>query len=108
MLPLLMYCRIFPIRSVAIGSWILAGISIAWAISIIMVSVFQCTPIEKAWNTTLPGHCIDLKKSFIGNGVPNMLTDIAILLLPLKEVWNLQSTRLQKVQLSFVFLLGSL
>lgn len=103
-----MYRRIFPVRNVRIGSWILGGISVAWAISIIFVSIFQCTPIEKTWNPTLPGHCIDLKKSFLGNGVPNMLTDVAILMLPVREVWKVQSTKLQKIQLSFVFLLGSL
>ena len=105
---LLMYQRIFPVRSVIIGSWILGGMAVAWAFSIIMVSIFQCTPIQKTWDPSLAGHCIDLKKSFLGNGVPNFTTDIMILALPVRQVWLLKTSVTQRVQLSFVFLLGSL
>ncbi|KAH8589763.1 hypothetical protein B0O99DRAFT_472010, partial [Bisporella sp. PMI_857] len=104
---LFMYYRLFPIDNMRIGCWILGVLSICWCISIIMVSIFQCTPISKAWNPTIPGHCINLKGSFIGNAVPNILTDIAILALPMPHVWSLHTTLIQKCQLSALFLLGS-
>ncbi|KAL2059929.1 hypothetical protein VTL71DRAFT_10084 [Oculimacula yallundae] len=104
---LLMYLRIFPVRSIRIGAYVLGGLSIAWCISIIMVSIFQCTPIEKTWNDSLPGFCINLKGSFIGNAIPNILTDVAILALPMQQVWSLHTSTIQKLQISFVFLLGS-
>ncbi|KAL3420520.1 integral membrane protein [Phlyctema vagabunda] len=104
---LTMYYRIFPIRSIKIGAYILAGVSISWAISICMVSIFQCTPIAKTWNPTLDGHCINLKASFIGNAIPNILTDILILALPMPQIWKLHTTVLQRAQICFVFLLGS-
>ncbi|KAG4440608.1 hypothetical protein IFR05_003925 [Cadophora sp. M221] len=80
---LLMYLRIFPVRSIKIGAYILGALSISWCIAIIMVSIFQCTPIERTWNPTIPGHCINLKASFIGNAIPNILTDVVILALPI-------------------------
>ena len=80
----------------------------AWCISIIMVSVFQCIPMQKIWNPTLEGHCINLKASFIGNAIPNILTDVAILALPMQQVWGLHTSVMQKTHISFVFLLGSL
>ncbi|KAH9221279.1 hypothetical protein DL95DRAFT_327949 [Leptodontidium sp. 2 PMI_412] len=104
---LLMYYRIFPIDSMRIGCWILGTLSVCWCISLIMVCIFQCTPIAKAWNPTIPGHCINLKGSFIGNAVPNILTDVAILGLPMPHVWSLHTTLIQRCQLSAVFLLGS-
>ncbi|ATZ48765.1 hypothetical protein BCIN_03g09320 [Botrytis cinerea B05.10] len=104
---LLMYRRIFPVRSIKIGSLILGGLSVAWCISIIMVSVFQCIPMQKIWNPTLEGHCINLKASFIGNAIPNILTDVAILALPMQQVWGLHTSVMQKTHISFVFLLGS-
>ncbi|CZR51424.1 related to integral membrane protein [Phialocephala subalpina] len=104
---LLMYCRIFPVRSIRIGCWILGALSIGWCISIIVISIFQCTPIAKAWNPTIPGHCVNLKGEFIGNAVPNILTDIAILSLPMPSVWHLHTAIIQRCQLSIVFLLGS-
>ena len=105
---LLMYCRIFPVPSMRISCWILGTLSVCWCISIIIVCVFQCTPIAKAWNPTIPGHCINLKGSFIGNAIPNILTDVAILTLPMPKVWHLHTTLIQKGQLSVLFLLGSL
>ncbi|KGO67477.1 hypothetical protein PITC_009280 [Penicillium italicum] len=79
---LLMYCRIFPTREIRIASTILGGVSISWCVAIILVSVFQCTPIARAWDTRIPGTCLNLKSSFIGNAVPNITTDILILCLP--------------------------
>ncbi|KAM3069670.1 hypothetical protein ACMFMG_010390 [Clarireedia jacksonii] len=104
---LLMYRRIFPVRSIEIGSLVLGILSVAWCIAIIMVSLFQCVPMQKIWDPTLEGHCINLKASFVGNAIPNILTDVAILALPMKQVWNLQTGVLQKAQISFVILLGS-
>ncbi|KAJ5134290.1 hypothetical protein N7526_005655 [Penicillium atrosanguineum] len=79
---LLVNARILPTREFRIAAHILGFIVISWVIAIICVSVFQCTPIAKAWNMSLPGTCINLKGSFIGNGVPNVLIDVAILSLP--------------------------
>ncbi|KAF3396161.1 hypothetical protein F1880_007287 [Penicillium rolfsii] len=104
---LLMYARIFPTRGFRIAAMILGSIVVGWVIAIIFVSVFQCTPIAKAWNPTLPGTCINLKGSFIGNAVPNILTDIAILALPVHVVWGLHATVTHRLSVIAIFLLGS-
>ncbi|KAL2064279.1 hypothetical protein VTL71DRAFT_4773 [Oculimacula yallundae] len=104
---LLMYIRIFPVRQIKIGAIVLGALSISWWIAIILVSIIQCIPMEAIWNPTIKGHCINLKASFIGNAIPNILTDIAILALPMQQVWALQTSVTQKIQISFVFLLGS-
>ncbi|OOQ81530.1 putative integral membrane protein [Penicillium brasilianum] len=104
---LLMYARIFPTRGFRIASIILSSIVVGWVIAIICVSVFQCNPIAKAWNFALPGACINLKGSFIGNAVPNILTDIAILALPVHVVWGLHATVTHRLSVIAIFLLGS-
>lgn len=105
---LLMYARIFPTRGFRVAAITLGSIVVGWVIAIIFVSVFQCSPISKAWNPTLPGTCINLKGSFIGNAVPNILTDIAILALPVHVVWGLHATVTHRLSVIAVFLLGSL
>ncbi|CAG8004035.1 unnamed protein product [Penicillium salamii] len=104
---LLMYARIFPTKGFRIASIILGVVSISWAISIIFVSVFQCTPVARAWNPTIPGTCINLKGSFIGNAVPNIVTDIAILSLPVRAVWGLHANLVHRLSVIGMFLLGS-
>ncbi|OJJ96610.1 hypothetical protein ASPACDRAFT_46780 [Aspergillus aculeatus ATCC 16872] len=89
---LLMNARIFPTRNFRLAAIILGGIAVGWVLAIICVSVFQCDPIAKAWNPNLPGSCINLKGSFIGNAVPNIVTDVAILSLPVHVVWGLHAS----------------
>ncbi|OJJ53741.1 hypothetical protein ASPSYDRAFT_50504 [Aspergillus sydowii CBS 593.65] len=105
---LLMYNRIFPVRSIRIGSYILGGITLAWLISVDLVAIFQCTPVKKAWlQQLIPGTCIDLKVALIANGVPNFVTDILILTLPGRSIWKLQASLWQRVSIIGVFLSGS-
>ena len=103
-----MYSKIFPTRFMYISAWILGGIAVSWAIAIAMVCVLQCIPVEKAWIPSVAGHCINLKDSFIGNAVPNIVTDVLILALPIKHVCKLRTTVSQKILLVVIFLLGSL
>ena len=104
-----MYIRIFPTRNFKLGAAILAFITIGWVIAINGVSIFQCTPIEKAWlGPAVAGTCINLKASFIGNAVPNILTDVAILCMPVAQVLKLQVSSAQRASLCFMFLLGAL
>ncbi|USP77996.1 hypothetical protein yc1106_05270 [Curvularia clavata] len=104
---LVMYLRIFPTNSFRIGSYILGFVTIAWVIAINFVSIFQCMPVKKAWlGPAIDGTCINLKASFIGNAVPNILTDVAILCMPVAQVLKLQVTTAQRASLLFMFLLG--
>lgn len=105
---LAMYLRLFPSREFKLAAWVIGGIVIAWWIAIVLVCIFQCNPIYVAWVPWDEGTCLDLKGSFIGNGVPNILTDIAILVMPVKQVWHLHATMAQKVSLLCTFGLGSL
>ncbi|KAL4949001.1 hypothetical protein BDW69DRAFT_188745 [Aspergillus filifer] len=47
---LLLYIHIFPTRGSRIAAYISGAIAVSWAISIVCVSVFQCTPVAKSWN----------------------------------------------------------
>lgn len=78
---LAMYLRIFPSRGFKIGAWTIGGATIAWCIAIALVCIFQCNPVSTAWRPWDAGVCIDLRASFIGNAVPNIVGDIAILIM---------------------------
>lgn len=50
----------------------------------IIVTIFQCTPVSGFWNRNKPADCtVSDYAFFIGNAVPNIVTDLALLLLPL-------------------------
>ncbi|KAJ0124468.1 integral membrane protein [Diaporthe amygdali] len=104
---LAMYLRIFPSRGFKIAAWIIGGTVLSWWIAIVLVCIFQCNPIYVAWEPWEAGQCINLKGSFIGNAVPNIITDIAILIMPVKQVWALHTAPAQKISLICTFGLGS-
>ena len=72
------------------------------------VVIFQCNPRAKFWNPTLPGHCINSDAVDVVTAAINVLSDIVLLLLPLKCVWELQMQSRSKVAVSAVFLTGIL
>lgn len=107
---LLMYLRIFPrdigVRIMAYG---VAGVVVAWGIALYIVFLFQCSPIEKAWTPSITsGHCINYSWIQIGNAVPNIVTDVFILAIPIRPVLKLHVDRNQKAALCMTFLLGAL
>ncbi|KAH8660374.1 hypothetical protein BX600DRAFT_551782 [Xylariales sp. PMI_506] len=102
-----MYLRIFPSSGFRVAAAIIAAIVTAWCIAIILVCIFQCNPISKAWYPWIDGQCINLKGSFIGNAVPNILTDVAILCMPIRQVLKLKINTAQRLSLCLIFLSGS-
>ncbi|GAB1314742.1 PTH11-type G-protein coupled receptor protein [Madurella fahalii] len=103
---LLMYYRIFHVpyfKKVAYG---IAAFIIAWVICITFLFIFICIPVEKLWYPDLPGHCIDQVGTWIANAASTILSDIAILVLPIPQVWKLQLRRPEKVGITVAFCLG--
>ena len=73
------------------------------------VTFAQCRPISGFWNKGMMGVCTvnEYRFFFIGS-IPNILTDVALLVLPLPYVWKLHQKTWQKIALGGIFLLGSL
>ena len=67
-----------------------------------------CQPLAFFWDPTIPGgHCIDINAFFRWFSLPNILTDVAMLVPPQALVWTLKVTRHQKIGLTLTFLTGS-
>ncbi|THC92855.1 hypothetical protein EYZ11_007668 [Aspergillus tanneri] len=47
----------------------------------------------KLWYPDIPGRCIDQVTTWIANAASTILTDLAILVLPIPQVWKLQLRR---------------
>ena len=114
---LLFYARIFTEHTAKMQQQIwftralyaMGAITASWWIVCQFIVIFECTPIHYFWDRTpVTGHCLDVQKFFDGQAVPNIITDVILLALPLPLIWNLQLPANQKVALSGVFLLGSL
>ncbi|MCJ1474658.1 hypothetical protein MMC13_003318 [Lambiella insularis] len=103
---LLFYSRIFKDRLFKIALWVTTGFVTAWFIAIEISVLVECQPIHALWDFS-PGHCISLQPFFLGSGIPNIIFNSVILILPLPTIWTLQIERTHKIALSSVFMLGS-
>ncbi|KAI1312138.1 hypothetical protein F5Y03DRAFT_265299 [Xylaria venustula] len=82
--------------------------NIGMMIGVFFATVLQCVPINKTWETSLKGTCIDKRVLFTVSASFNILTDMLMLALPLRIFINLKIPRRTKIALMFVFLLGFL
>lgn len=107
---LLLYRRIFDTNrfKFRVLCRALFGYVTLYAISSIAVTVFECTPIALEWDKSLPGSCINFPAFWHANGVHNLLSDLAILLLPMPVIHTLNLPLPRKVGLMAVFALGLL
>jgi len=82
------------------------AILIMFYFAITCVKIWECHPRARIWNKALPGTCVDVSKLLNTSGLFNFITDVLILLVPVKSVWNLKMTRKRKVQVVLIFTFG--
>ncbi|KAF1848583.1 uncharacterized protein K460DRAFT_353547 [Cucurbitaria berberidis CBS 394.84] len=106
---LYLYLKLFPIRWVVWSSYATIFIIIAWTIATILAGCFICRPFAFNWDKAIPGgSCGDQVTSFTVTGIINLITDVIVLLLPMRPLYQLQMATYKKVTLITVFGLGTL
>lgn len=105
---LFMYYRIFRFPFFKKMAWGISAFIIAWVITITFLFIFICVPVEKLWYPHLPGRCINQVGTWIANAISTIVSDIAILVLPIPQVWKLQLRQSEKIGVTVAFCLGFL
>lgn len=106
---LFMYLKIFRTRTTRYATFALIGMVVGTGIAELLTAIFQCWPIEFIWDKSVKGgHCVKQDAMFQFWSIPNIVSDTAMLILPLPTVWKLQMSRVQKIGLTFTFMLGSM
>ncbi|GFZ47560.1 hypothetical protein JCM24511_05304 [Saitozyma sp. JCM 24511] len=92
--PFLRYSSLFVMAIVNISGVVLT-----------FLNIFQCHPISAAF-TEINGTCIDIVALYLSSAPINVLTDLAILLLPLPILTSLRMELRQKIILVATFIVG--
>ena len=106
---LLLYLRVFvPHRGskfdIAIRAFILIICGFYFAITI--AKICQCLPRARIWDKTIPGKCVNMSALLGTSGLFNIVSDVCILLVPLKGVWDLQMSPKRKIGIYAIFTVG--
>ncbi|KAF3019391.1 hypothetical protein E8E14_012195 [Neopestalotiopsis sp. 37M] len=103
---LFLYLRIFLQRWFRIACYILLAIVASYMIAAFFASVFQCTPVPRAWNKTIAGTCINITTNWYANAGFSIATDLTILALPMQPIYTSNLRMRQKIAVMILFALG--
>ncbi|CAI7614805.1 unnamed protein product [Penicillium viridicatum] len=104
---LMLYLRIFIQRWFRITCYVFLVIITSYMVGAFFASVFQCTPVARAWNKNIPGSCIDITTNWYANAGFSIATDIIILTLPMYPLYKSKIILKRKIALMIVFALGA-
>jgi hypothetical protein len=68
----------------------------------------QCRPVSFLWDPTGDGFCHDIQAHFTWASLPNIITDLVMLILPIPVIMKLYASWRVKVGILITFLVGSL
>ena len=81
----------------------------AAGIAFVLVTIWQCSPIAAFWNRTIPGsHCFHSEAFWFSYSLINIVTDVIILALPIRQIFALELASRDKWGLVGIFSLGTL
>ncbi|KAL5594390.1 hypothetical protein BROUX41_001325 [Berkeleyomyces rouxiae] len=89
------------------SSWLVMAIVNIAAIVLTFMNIFQCTPMNASWKPIKEGDkCIPLLKQLLCAAPVNVITDLAILLLPIPVLTGMKLPFRQKAILVGTFVFG--
>ena len=96
-----------------IASWIIGFVVVVWSTVTFLLMIFSCHPIKANWDVKLylkpTTHCYPRAYDVINiHGFCNVITDFALLVLPLPMLWKLQMNVRKKLSIVAIFATGSL
>jgi hypothetical protein len=107
---LFLYRRIFT-NSVSffVQWWCVVVLVVGYSVAGMLSSLMSCLPIAMAWDLTITnGVCINKAAFYIANACLNVVTDVAILALPILPISRTCFNRRQRIMLYVLFGSGSL
>ncbi|PYH43219.1 uncharacterized protein BP01DRAFT_270686, partial [Aspergillus saccharolyticus JOP 1030-1] len=105
---LFLYARVFNTttnRLLRLQLWILGALVVGWLLSAVLVTIWQCDPIPKAWTPTLKGSCVNSFAWYTATATLSCAIDIWILIIPVPLIWRLQSSLRRRIYLLVAFIL---
>jgi len=104
----LLYLHILTNKYERLAAKTLVVLILSTWISFTVAVGFQCMPFRFNWDKNIPnGRCFNVQVFANSSSVPNIATDLAVLILPLRTVWCLKISVGRRIGLLLIFLTGS-
>ena len=83
---LMIYLRVFPTPVVRKLCYTIGSLMVLYMVIVCLVAGFACRPLAFFWDKTLDGTCVDIKALYQWASFPNIITDVAMLVLPIPMI----------------------
>ncbi|AEO63554.1 uncharacterized protein THITE_2074633 [Thermothielavioides terrestris NRRL 8126] len=94
-------------RVLRLASWVVLGVVNVSGTILTFLNIFRCAPTGAAWDVDVPpARCIPLLTEFICSAPVNIVTDLAVLALPIPVLTGVRLPQRQKTILVATFALG--
>ena len=104
---LYLYVRIFPRGPARYITYAIAAIIVLHSSISILITLFQCNPISLLWAIDRTGCKVNMELSFQWNSIPHIITDVLMFILPMPQIWALNTSLRMKIGLSITFVTAS-
>lgn len=92
-----------------LAAWVIFSMTTMTSVSLVVAACFQCRPLAFWWDKTIRGGtCFDIQLFFHAQSLPGFVLDLAIMVLPMKTIWNLKLPFIKRLALVGVFVVASL
>ncbi|CAJ2508479.1 Uu.00g135050.m01.CDS01 [Anthostomella pinea] len=107
---LCLYRRVFGVNAAFnICIYLMMAYSTAWFLAIFFANLLQCYPVQKAWNSQIPGHCSQNQYAlFFTMILGHTVLDVAMVVAPISKIRHLSLRRAHKIGLTLLFACGVL
>ncbi|KAH8711866.1 hypothetical protein GQ44DRAFT_690083 [Phaeosphaeriaceae sp. PMI808] len=106
---LFFYLRVFPSKGFRQVTYTIMAFSWAYTIAFFFATTFQCAPVRQAWtqwDKLHSGRCNNIHLQGWVAAAINISLDIAVMVLPLKHLANLQMSLRKKLMVMAMFSVG--
>ncbi|GIZ47643.1 hypothetical protein CKM354_001072800 [Cercospora kikuchii] len=104
------YLRIFQHKNFKLLAYIAIALNVAYAITFILITAFQCTPVNLAWDNwdkSLPGRCNNINAQSWASAAFNIALDLVVVVLPMPMLWRMNLNTRKKILVMLMFSVGS-
>ncbi|KAI3069364.1 CAZyme family AA3 [Aspergillus niger] len=86
---------------------VIMALCISWSLMATLLSLLNCRPLSYNWNLQRPeSHCINRNAAFMAVSIIDVVTNAAILVLPLPRVIRTKITQPEKLVMASLLVLG--
>ncbi|EOD45288.1 Integral membrane protein [Neofusicoccum parvum] len=105
---IMQYLRIFATtRVMRVACLAVMTFTVLYTLEAIILSIFSCTPVDRFWQRSKPGTCVNFKALWFTHAALNIFSDVMIISLPMPVIRGLNVPKKQKFALMGIFALGA-